>query len=75
MIGLQIGVMVGGSVMTETVFSWPGIGRMIYDAVTALDYPVLQGGFLLMSVSVVLMNFLTDLVVAWLDPRIKLGGK
>ncbi|MCJ7836624.1 ABC transporter permease [Cuneatibacter sp. NSJ-177] len=74
-IGLQIGVMVGGSVMTETVFSWPGIGRMIYDAVTALDYPVLQGGFLLMSVSVVLMNFLTDLVVAWLDPRIKLGGK
>lgn len=74
-IGLQIGVMVGGSVMTETVFSWPGIGRMIYDAVTALDYPVLQGGFLLMSVSVVLMNFLTDLIVAWLDPRIKLGGK
>ncbi len=74
-IGLQTGVMVGGAVMTETVFSWPGVGRMLYDAVNALNYPVLQGGFLLLSASVVLMNFITDLVVAWLDPRIKLGGK
>lgn len=74
-IGLQIGTMVGGAVVTETVFSWPGVGRMIYDAVGALDYPVLQGAFLLLAVAVVVMNFLTDLVIAWLDPRIKLGGK
>ena len=73
-IGMQIGVMVGGATVTETVFSWPGVGRLIYDSVNALDYPVLQGAFLLMAVSVVLMSFLTDLVVAWLDTRIKLGG-
>lgn len=73
--GLQIGTMVGGAVVTETVFAWPGIGRLIYDAVSALDYPVLQGAFLLLAVAVVIMNLLTDLVVAWLDPRIRLGGK
>ncbi|SBW10856.1 Oligopeptide transport system permease protein AppB [uncultured Eubacteriales bacterium] len=73
-IGMQIGLMVGGATVTETVFSWPGIGRLIYDSVNALDYPVLQGAFLLMAVAVVAMSFLTDLVVAWLDPRIKLGG-
>ena len=73
-IGMQIGFMVGGATVTETVFSWPGIGRLIYDSVNALDYPVLQGAFLLMAVAVVIMSFITDLVVAWLDPRIKLGG-
>lgn len=73
-IGLRIGTMVGGAVLTETVFSWPGIGRMMYDAIQALDYPVLQGGFLLLSISVVIMNFITDIIVAWLDPRIKLGA-
>lgn len=73
-IGMQIGFMVGGATVTETVFSWPGVGRMVYDAVNALDYPVLQGAFLVMAVAVVVMSFITDLVVAWLDPRIKLGG-
>lgn len=73
-IGMQIGFMVGGATVTETVFSWPGVGRLVYDSVNALDYPVLQGAFLLMAVAVVVMSFLTDLVVAWLDPRIKLGG-
>lgn len=73
-IGMQIGFMVGGATVTETVFSWPGVGRLVYDSVNALDYPVLQGAFLLMAVAVVIMSFLTDLVVAWLDPRIKLGG-
>jgi len=72
--GLTIGTMVGGAVMTETIFSWPGVGRLIYDSVNALDYPVLQGAFLIMAVSVVFMNIITDLVIAWLDPRIKLGG-
>lgn len=73
-IGMQIGFMMGGATVTETVFSWPGIGRLVYDSVNALDYPVLQGAFLLMAVAVVVMSFVTDLVVAWLDPRIKLGG-
>lgn len=72
--GLMIGSMVGGAVMTETIFSWPGIGRLIYDSVSAMDYPVLQGAFLILAASVVVMNILTDLAIAWLDPRIKLGG-
>jgi len=72
--GLVIGSMVGGAVMTETVYAWPGIGRLIYESVSAMDYPVLQGAFLILAVAVVLMNIITDLVVAWLDPRIKLGG-
>jgi len=72
--GLMIGTMVGGAVMTETVYAWPGIGRLIYDSVSALDYPVLQGAFLVLAIAVVIMNILTDLAVAWLDPRIKLGG-
>lgn len=73
-IGMQISFMVGGATVTETVFSWPGVGRLIYDSVNTLDYPVLQGAFLLMAVAVVVMSLITDLVVACLDPRIKLGG-
>lgn len=73
-IGMQISFMVGGATVTETVFSWPGVGRLIYDSVNTLDYPVLQGAFLLMAAAVVVMSLLADLVVAWLDPRIKLGG-
>ena len=72
-IGMQIGFMVGGATVTETIFSWPGVGRLVYDSVNALDYPSLQGAFLLMAVAIVIMSFLTDLAVAWLDPRIKLG--
>lgn len=73
--GIMVGSLVGGAVMTETIFAWPGIGRLIYDSVGAMDYPVLQGAFLVLAVTVVVMNIITDLVVAWLDPRIKLGGK
>jgi len=72
--GLTIGAMVGGAVMTETIFSWPGVGRLIYDSVSALDYPVLQGAFIVLALSVIVMNIITDVMVAWLDPRIKLGG-
>ncbi|MDR7869825.1 MAG: ABC transporter permease [Tissierellaceae bacterium] len=72
--GLMIGAMVGGAVLTETIFSWPGIGRLIYDSVNSLDYQVLQGAFIVLSLSVILMNIMTDIMVAWLDPRIKLGG-
>lgn len=72
--GLMMGTMVGGAVMTETIFAWPGVGRLIYDSVSAMDYPVLQGAFLILAVSVVFMNIITDLIIAWLDPRIKLGG-
>ena len=72
---LMVTRMVGGAIMTETIFSWPGIGRMIYDSVSSLDYPVLQGTFLLLAVTAVVVNIITDIVLAWIDPRIKLGGK
>ncbi|MEA9985500.1 ABC transporter permease [Subtercola sp. RTI3] len=71
LIGLQLGFLVGGAVLTETVFAYPGIGRGIYEAVTQLDFPVLQGAFLLLAVTVVVANMLTDIVYGFLDPRVK----
>lgn len=70
LIGLQLGFLVGGAVLTETVFAYPGIGRGIYEAVTQLDFPVLQGAFLMLAVTVVLANALTDIAYGWLDPRV-----
>jgi len=55
----------------ETVFSWPGIGRLMYDAVQLRDYPILQGTFLLLAVSVVVANLLADILYSVLDPRVK----
>ncbi|MCL4744347.1 MAG: ABC transporter permease [Burkholderiaceae bacterium] len=72
--GLMLGKMVAGAVLTETVFSWPGVGSMIYEAVQKQDFPLLQGAFIVLAFSVILMTLVTDLVVAWLDPRIKLHG-
>lgn len=71
LIGLQLGFLVGGAVLTETVFAYPGIGRGIYEAVTQLDFPVLQGAFLLLAVTVVVANTLTDLLYGFLDPRVR----
>lgn len=73
-IGLNIGHMMGGAIMTETVFSWPGIGRLIYESVSKLDYPMLQGAFLILSIAVVAMSIITDLLIALVDPRIKLSN-
>jgi len=70
--GLMLGKMVAGAVLTETVFSWPGVGSMIYEAVQKQDFPLLQGAFIVLAFSVILMTLMTDLVVAWLDPRVKL---
>lgn len=70
--GLSLGSVVGGAVLTETVFSFPGVGRMIYQAVGQQDYPILQGAFIILAISVVAMNIITDIVCAALDPRIKL---
>lgn len=71
LIGLQLGFVVGGAVLTETVFAYPGIGRGIYEAVTQLDFPVLQGAFLLLAVTVVIANMLTDIAYGFLDPRVR----
>ncbi len=68
--GLQVGALIGGAVVVETVFSWPGLGRLTFDAVTTRDYPVLLGLFLVMSVLVILVNLLTDLIHRLVDPRV-----
>jgi len=72
-IGLQFGFLLGGAIITETIFAWPGIGRWVLLAVESRDAAVLQGGILLMAVSFTLVNLLTDVLYAVLDPRIKLG--
>jgi peptide/nickel transport system permease protein len=71
LVGLQLGFLVGGAVLTETIYAYPGIARGIYTAVTQQDYPVLQGAFLLLAVSVVAANFLTYLAYGLLDPRVQ----
>ena len=71
LIGLQLGFLVGGAVLTETVFAYPGVGRGIYEAVTQLDFPVLQGAFLLLAATVVVANMVTDIAYGFLDPRVK----
>lgn len=72
MMGLQLGYLVGGAVLTETVYAYPGLGRLIYEAVTQLDYPVLQGAFILLAVTVIVANIITDVVYSMLDPRIRI---
>ncbi|MEJ2732349.1 MAG: ABC transporter permease [Anaerolineae bacterium] len=71
MIALTFGYTVGGAIQVETVFSWPGIGRLMYDAVQKRDYPVLQGTFLLLAVSVIFANLLAEILYTVLDPRVK----
>jgi len=71
-IGLQLGTLLGGAVITEIVFSWPGIGQLTIEAIQRRDYPVLQACVLLICLAYVMVNTLTDLVYAALDPRIRL---
>lgn len=70
-IGLQFGTLLGGAILTETIFSWPGIGSWIYEGILARDYPVVQGGVVFVAVAFVLINLLVDLSYAFLDPRIQ----
>ena len=70
--GLQMGLVLTGAVLTETVFSWPGLGRLIYNAILARDTPVIMGAYIVMSVTVALASLVTDLVYAALDPRVEL---
>lgn len=66
-----LGTLIGGAAVVETVFSYPGLGRLIYESVLARDYPVLQGAFLLLAVAVLLCNFVADLLYPLLDPRLR----
>jgi ABC-type dipeptide/oligopeptide/nickel transport system permease component len=71
-VGLQFGSLLAGTIVTETIFSWPGIGRLAVQAISARDYPLLQGCILIIAVSYVAVNLLTDLVYAMVDPRVRL---
>jgi len=71
-LGLQLGLVLTGAVLTETVFSWPGLGRLIYDAILARDTPVIMGSFIIMSATVAIASLVTDLLYAVLDPRVGL---
>ncbi|GED72423.1 peptide ABC transporter permease [Brevibacillus reuszeri] len=70
-IGLQTGLLLGGAVLTETIFGWPGVGRYIFTAIGNRDYPVIQSGILVIAAIFVLINLVVDLLYAYVDPRIK----
>lgn len=73
-LGLQLGALLGGAVITEVVFAWPGIGQLTVESIQRRDYPVVQGCVLLISLAYVVVNTLTDLVYAWADPRVRPGS-
>ncbi|MEK9496596.1 dipeptide ABC transporter permease DppB [Photorhabdus sp. P32] len=70
-IGLQVGIMLAGAILTETIFSWPGLGRWLIDALQRRDYPVVQGGVLLVAIMIILVNLIVDLLYGIVNPRIR----
>ena len=73
LLGMQLGALLGGAVITETIFSWPGLGSLMVESINRRDYPVVQGCILLISLTYVVINTLTDILYATLDPRVRLG--
>lgn len=74
-IGFQVGALLSGALITETVFAWPGLGRLTIKAIQTRDYPLVQGCVLVISLSYVFVNLITDLTYAWVDPRIRFEKK
>lgn len=72
-VGLQFGALLTGAIITETIFSWPGLGRLVIQAIRLRDYPLIQGSILAIALTYLLINLITDLVYGMLDPRIRLG--
>jgi dipeptide transport system permease protein len=70
-IGLQVGVLMGGAILTETIFSWPGIGKWMLDSISRRDYPVVQGGLVLIAGLVMLVNLTVDVLYGLINPRIR----
>lgn len=70
-IAVNLGLSVGGAILTEVVFSWPGVGYLIYNAINARDYPVLQAAFVIVAVVIVIANIIADILYSYLDPRIR----
>ena len=73
LIGLQIGFLLGGAVVTETIFAWPGVGRLAVGAITSADYALSQGAILVLALSFIVVNLIVDLLYAVLDPRVRAG--
>ena len=71
--GIQLATILGGVIVVEVVFAWPGLGRLVYNAVAARDYPVIQGAVLLIAALFLLINLIVDLLYAVVDPRIRLS--
>ncbi len=74
-IGGEVGGLLGGAVVTESIFSWPGVGRLMMNSISKRDYPMIQGITLMLCISYLLVNLLIDIVYAWVDPRIRLDKK
>jgi ABC-type dipeptide/oligopeptide/nickel transport system permease component len=72
-VGLQLGALLGGAVITETIFAWPGVGRLVVTAITARDYPLVQAATLLVSVYFVAINLLLDVLYVYIDPRVRVA--
>jgi dipeptide transport system permease protein len=70
-IGLQVGVLLGGAILTETIFSWPGVGKWLVDSIFRRDYPSVQGGLLLIATIVMVVNLIVDLLYGLINPRIR----
>jgi len=72
-IGLQVGTLMAGAVLTETIFSWPGVGKWLIESISRRDYPALQGGVMLVSTIVIGVNLMVDLTYGLINPRIRHG--
>ena len=74
-VGITLSLLLSGSVVIETVYSLPGVGRLLASAVLRRDYPVIQGGLLMVAAGLVCLNILVDVLYAWLDPRVRFEGE
>ena len=74
-VGMDFGAMLAGAILTETVFNWPGIGQMTYQAITRRDWPIVMGSVTVIVIVVMVINLIVDVSYAFLDPRIRLGNK
>ncbi len=73
MIGLQVGILLSGAILTETIFAWPGIGKWLIESIGRRDYPVVQGGILLVATIIIVVNLIVDILYGVVNPRIRHG--
>jgi peptide/nickel transport system permease protein len=74
-IGISVGALLGGAVVTETVFTIPGMGRLVVQSIARRDYPVIQGAVVVIALTYVLVNLVVDVLYVYIDPRVRLGGE